>query len=51
MYFSVSNDGLIGAAKAFGITEFINPNDSKEPVQQVIVELRKIARCLNENLS
>ncbi|XP_062027361.1 alcohol dehydrogenase-like 6 [Rosa rugosa] len=26
-------------AKAFGITEFINPNDSKEPVQQVIKHL------------
>ncbi|KAB2633823.1 alcohol dehydrogenase-like 6 [Pyrus ussuriensis x Pyrus communis] len=24
-------------AKAFGITEFINPNDSKEPIQQVIL--------------
>ncbi|KAL6178333.1 hypothetical protein ACLB2K_049851 [Fragaria x ananassa] len=27
------------SAKAFGITEFINPNDSKEPVQQVIKDL------------
>ncbi|KAM1452588.1 hypothetical protein ACFX2I_039531 [Malus domestica] len=26
-------------AKAFGITEFINPNDSKEPIQQVIKHL------------
>ena len=43
MYLSVSNDVLIAAAKAFGITEFINPNDSKEPVQQVILEPRERA--------
>ena len=24
------------AAKAFGVTEFLNPNDNNEPVQQVL---------------
>lgn len=37
MYALVNNDALTGAAKAFGITEFINPNDSKEPIQQVML--------------
>lgn len=25
------------SGKAFGVTDFINPNDSNEPIQQVIV--------------
>lgn len=26
------------AAKAFGVTEFLNPKDCKEPIQQVFIQ-------------
>ncbi|KAJ6402275.1 hypothetical protein OIU84_014377 [Salix udensis] len=32
----INGDSLMGSAKDFGITEFINPNDCNEPIQQVI---------------
>lgn len=35
---------LICAAKDFGVTEFINPNDHDEPIQQVIDNLTKLLR-------